>query len=268
MQSYLRRLRSPLRSDPRPNPDRMNIDTRRTIHLGVNFILAPAPDVSSSRHLEFQGALAAEKVEFTKTARVGPQAVLVREEGPKRFQVQFGPLPNQPAPVGQLLMIATANAASPAVEAGVSDKVFNTEASVVTDVFYKVWTERRQVVGRDATLRFLIDSGAQHALQYLWETRFSQQKGSLNVFGRPVLGGGLRFMLPLTPEHEEIVEIKVESFLADPSKIFLETTLKWPKPLTEEKMDPESMVSALNAYTDEHVIPFLMGAEDNGGFAL
>lgn len=240
----------------------MNLEkTRRTIHLGVNFVVAPAPDLAGGKYLDFQRRLAQEKIEFGKATKSDTQAVFVRE-GPTKLKVQVGEVAQQA--VGQLLVVAGAQVDSTSVEAGITSSVFSEEAEVVTDVFEEVWPEQRQVVSRDATLRLLFDSGVPHAFQYLWERRFGQAEQSLSEIGRPVLGGGLRLVMPPIPEEDYGAEVKIESFLRDPSKIFVETGLRWSKPVGEGTLDPRSMVTALETFTQNRVIPFITSTNDPG----
>lgn len=218
--------------------------------------MAPAPDLAASRHLDFQRRLADEKVDFNEASTKGGQAIF-RRQGPVNLKVQVGPIQGN-QPVGQLLIIGSADPQSASVEAGVSPEIFVSEAEAVTDIFEELWPERRQIVARDATLRLLYDSGTDHAFQFLWEHRFGQAGQTLNAIGRPVLGGGLRLVMPpVSGESEDFTEVKIESFLQDPSKIFIETSIKWPKPIAEGIMQPDGMVQALETFTEEKVIPFL-----------
>jgi hypothetical protein len=123
----------------------------------------------------------------------------------------------------------------------------------------ETWPEQRQIVGRDATARMLVDSGTEHAFQYLWENRLGQAARSLQASGRPISGGGLRIvMAPVATEDDpKEVEVKVESFLRDTSKVCLETVMRWPKPIAGPAIDPDGPVSAVEQFTYEQVMPFL-----------
>lgn len=234
----------------------MRLDnTGRTIHMGTNFVVAPAPSFENARHLEFQRRLAEEKIEFTQVNKQEGQVVFQRQET-VGLQVQVKGGDQQ---VGQLIMIARTDPESSAIEAGVSVDKYRRESETVCEIFQEVWPEQNQIVSRDATLRRLFDSGTDHAFQYLWERRLEQPEESLRVFERPVLGGGLRFVMPPAEAEGDpfIVEVKIESFFADPSKIFVETQLKWPKPRANASIDPASLIRAVENYTDERVISFI-----------
>ena len=63
----------------------------------------------------------------------------------------------------------------------------------------------------------------------------------MKVFGRPVLGGGIKLVFPSVSGPEEpVIEVKVETFLADPRKLFVEVAGVWdsPTPL-DEAVGPE-----------------------------
>lgn len=227
--------------------------------MGVNFIVAPRPDLSKGRHLEFQRRLAEENVEFDQVLRNQGQLVFVRG-GPKILRVQLGELPNQ-APVGQLLIIEDANMEVGSVDSGVSLEMFAADADTICDVFQEVWPEGRQILSRDAAVHELHDSGAEHAFTFLWETRLRQPEESLRKWGRSVLGGGLRFVMPPMEDEADpkMVEVKIESFLRDPSKVYLDAIMQWPRPAAEGLMEPRMLVDEVCGFVRERVIPFVKG---------
>jgi len=233
----------------------MNPSSGRTIHLGVNFIVAPSPDLSTTKQLEFQHRLAEEKIEFTQSTRAENHLLFARQQGPLFLQVQIGQPQSQ---TGQLLVIAKADPSASTVEAGLSAGVFLKDVRTIFDVFEEVWpVPYRQVVGSDAALHKLYDSGQPHAFQYLWEHRLQQAEGTLHALTRPVLGGGLRFVMPESPEHEGMTEVKIESFLRDPSQIYVEVLMQWPRPDSMDAVQPEGRVQTVLTYTDEIVVPFI-----------
>ncbi|MGH7564889.1 MAG: hypothetical protein ACREK5_10785 [Gemmatimonadota bacterium] len=209
--------------------------------------------------------MAEEQIEFSQIAKVDPQIRLLRA-GDVRLQVQVGGVETAGgAPqVGQLLIMASTDPQSSSVEAGIRSGHFKEEAEAICDVFETAWPEKRQVVSKDSALRILYDAGPHHAFEYIWEHRLHQSKDALQVFGRPVLGGGLRFVIPPQPTDEDPVsiEIKVESFLRNPKKIFVETQMQWPKPQAPARLNPSSLLQEVETFAFERVVPFLTSGEE------
>jgi hypothetical protein len=224
-------------------------DTRRTIHLGVNFLVAPFQALDPQRFFLLQQRLADERIEISQANRAGNQFQLARLTTPQ-LQIQIG----QTAPnTGQLLIVSSVEPGNPAVQAGIVDSVFKEEAAAVVDVFRDVWPETQQVLMRDAAIRMLFDCGGIHAFKYLWEKRLKQPEQALKGFGRTIHGGGIRLVFPPTQEHETVTDVKVESFLADPSKLYMEAVIQWEnqKPeLGDALLDPGPMVEELEQVSD------------------
>jgi hypothetical protein len=90
-----------------------------------------------------------------------------------------------------------------------------------------------------------------------------QRSGNtLSVFGKPVLGGGLRFVLAPLPEETNPVQIdvKIESFLQDPAKLFVETQFIWLKPgEVGASYDPKWYVEEMGNYIYSKIRKFMTG---------
>ncbi len=231
-------------------------DTRRSIHLGVNFIVTPAPAVDARHIFQFQQRLAEEQIEFNQTNRSGHIAVFVRQQ-PSVLQVQVGPLAPG-APVGQLMMLSSMDVAQSPATAVISQQIFGVAADAIGLVFREVWPETQQVVARDAAVRGLIDSGQEHAFRYLWEQRFKQPEEHLAVFGRTVVGGGLRLVFgPRDREEPQQVEVRLESFLADPRQLYVEAVARWPMPIPPSQMDPQTMLRQTSDIIGNELLKFI-----------
>jgi hypothetical protein len=238
----------------------MKENTRNTIHIGVNFIVAPAPALDTGRYLMLQERLAEEHVEFAQLNKTGTQIVLSRPQ-PYTLQVQLGLVA---PPTGQLLIIGGATAAAgTGLPIGVSPGHFRVEAQTISEVFREVWPETQQVLSRDAAIRMLFDADSEHAFQYLWEQRLKQPEQALEAFGRPVLGGGLRLVMGASPTDPELsmVEVKIESFLSDANKIYVETILQWHQPAEVTEMDPVALIDVAENFIADRVIPFIQDRE-------
>jgi hypothetical protein len=219
--------------------------------MGVNFVISPPPliDLRGS-YLDFQKNLIASGVEFTNSV-YQERTIQVMRNGSSPLQITVGVLSPQ---IGQLVIVA------PHPERPVS--LFIKEASAIVEAFNQTWSAQpKQIISCDATIRDLYEATSDHAFIELWESRLSQNLDSLGAFGRPILGGGLRFVMPPLPNESEPtqIEVKIESFLQDPKKIFIETQFAWPQPASPDTpLDPERRLNQVNEYIESEVKRFVM----------
>lgn len=212
-------------------------DSCRLLFVGVNYVLVPPPPIDSREYLGFQERLAANSLEFEQTRREAGQVILVRTQG-SPLQVQLvAPGP----PVGQLLVLADAPVHP-------LDLIVREMDAVVT-AFEENWGQPQQIVSKDVTLRYLYSISGSHAFQYIWEERLGQTDADLVGLGGPVLGGGLRFVMPATSDRKHQIELKIESFLRDSEKLFVETVFTWVEPESPGAgMHPGDVVNEVRDY--------------------
>jgi hypothetical protein len=232
----------------------MRPESRKIIHIGINFVFTPPPVIDHSKSLDFQKNLIACGIEFSG-ANLDKQKIDIICKDPEPLQITV----NVAAPqVGQLVLIAN--------QPGHSLEYFNKKAEAVVKAFHQTWPEPKSVITRDATIRNLFETESPHSFQELWEKRLGQPANFLQHFGRPVLGGGLRLVmaeLPTEPDPLRI-EIKYESFLMDLKKFFIETQFVWPKPgIPNVSFDPENRLNQLDEFIKNNVVSFIM--EPNHG---
>jgi hypothetical protein len=226
----------------------MRPETRRQIHLGINFVLVPSPDVNRRTGLAFQDALVQESIVFEQVHYGEGDLRIVRDQPP--LQIVVASPPNQPT--GQLLIIAP-NPSRPL-------ESFVQETEFIVGAFQAVWSSpQRQIIRRDVTIRDLYETD-QHAFQELWETRLGQSEHALGVFGRKVLGGGLRFVMPPEPGKPAQIEVKIESYLKDTSKVFVETQFAWHASTPPDvSFEPRARLREVNEYAKGQVVDFMKG---------
>lgn len=226
----------------------MLVHTQQTIHLGVGFVFNPQPLLDPAHYLKFQGELAAHGLVFSQTATPPGQLILIRQ--PKALDVrlqQIGPgmtglAVMAPAPWGSL-------------------EEYLDEARTVYAAYSTTWpADQLQLIGREVTLRQLYDVTDDHALRYLWEGRLKCKEEELSsAFGRPLAGGGLRFVFgPTDPsEDQPITELKVESLLQNPKKLLIEIVMKWDQAMMVTSFEPDSLVQAAERFASNEVVRFL-----------
>jgi hypothetical protein len=139
---------------------------------------------------------------------------------------------------------------------------FIEDAEMVVAAYRRVWPGPMQIVRRDCTLRYLYAVREGHAMQFLWERRLHQTEDALSAIGRPVLGGGLRLVMPPRPRvpDDAGVEVKIESLLSDARQLFLETQFVWETPAAPgTEPDPRPLIEAVDAFNAGPLTRFVAG---------
>ncbi len=232
----------------------MDLSSRKTIHMGVNFILTPMPVLDHHFSLSLQRFLNEEGISLTRVQHSETELLVFRDR-PTPLNIKVG----VQGPLGQLLIV------SPWPERDV--KAFSKEAEAVVRAFeFASATSSKQIISKDATIRDLYETDQEHAFMEIWEGFLGQSPEKLAMLEKRVLGGGLRFVMP--PQAEESdpvqVEVKIESFLRDTSKIYIEVQFTWPQPSEPgAKMRPTDLLAEVDAYIQDIAARF-SGGHHNG----
>jgi hypothetical protein len=229
----------------------MQSGERYILHLGINFVTIPAPIITPQSALAFQQAVITSGLDYVRAENPKGQVILTRET-PSPLQITVSALEPQ---VGQILVVAP----NPK---GTLD-LFIKEAEAAVEAFETVWrAQNRQIIKSDGTIRELHAIAGKHAFQELWERRLGQSSEALAAFGRPVRGGGLRFVMdPLQDEDKPVqIEVKIESFLRDTTKMFVETQFTWLKATQPgAPFAVREKLYQMNSYIEHHVYNFISG---------
>ena len=229
----------------------MNPDSRQILHMGINFVISPTPAIDMDTHMRFQQSLFDRGIEFSGITFKDREIAVERQE-PNHLAVKV--MATNPPAIGQLLII------SPQATSDLG--LFAREAVAVVEAFNSTWPSENQTIASDVTFRDIFETTADHAFQELWEERLGRSNAELQSLGWSIQAGGLRFVVPPNPEESDpiTIEIKIESFLRDPKKIWVQTTFNWVKPMpVEATMDPEKQLRQVDVYIEETVVPFIMG---------
>jgi hypothetical protein len=232
----------------------MKTQSRVIIHAGINFLSIPVPLVVPQTLLAFQQAVMAQGLEYNRVEAPKNTISLLRDT-PYPLQVSVSAQESQ---VGQLLII------TPQPKGSLD--LFIKEAEAAVQAYESVWpAPNRQIVRADATIRDLYETTSQHAFQELWENRLGQPSQALSAFGRPIRGGGLRFVMdPVAEDLPVQIEVKIESFLLDTKKIFVETQFTWPiPPAPQSPFNVRERLEKMNSYIEAHVQPFISGEKND-----
>lgn len=199
-------------------------ESKTSIHFGIQFLLAGVVLPDRQTILEFEKRLLEAGVEFSQRSARPNGFSLIRQEG-SGLQVSLETAGPQ---VLQLQIVA----ANPQCDL----EMFGRDADAVTESYQKISrTHPLQVLTTSVCLRHLY-SVQGHAFQYLWEKRLGQSKDDFkSLAGRPVAGGGLRLVLPahqIGEQEPASIELRMESFMREPDKMFIEIVHGWPRPRT------------------------------------
>jgi hypothetical protein len=229
-----------------------NRESRQSIYFGVGYVIASQWSSDTMKRLDFQKSLAQKQLDFPKTAVGTHDFTLVRTEQ--------SPLQVKGASLGPRVSSISISSERPVHTL----ELFCKEAEAVCDSYRQIWLQEQcQILQCNATIRHLY-SCEDHAFKYLWEYRLGQNPQDFHYLGkRPVLGGGLRLVMPPLKEDTEPVqiEIKIESFFRESEKMFIETLLVWPKPRLlppDVKFDPELRLKCAERYATHEVCDFLL----------
>jgi len=225
-------------------------DSRESIYMGINFVIAPAPRIDAQTNLKFQQSLIERGIGFANVA-FQEKEITIERQSPTPLVIKA--LDTQSPAIGQVVIIAP--------QPGSGLRLFIKEAEAVIEAFHATWVTRRQIVATDVTLRDLYESSTEHAFQELWEGLLGQSGDVLSRLGWSIQGGGLRFVVPPKPDDSEPVEIqlRIESFLQDTKKIWVETIFKWVQPMPPGTLlDPGRRLNQVERYIEESVIPFIL----------
>ena len=232
----------------------MKPNSRVIIHLGINFILAPCPNLTAIHRLAFQQAILEEGLEYQRVTNQADKFIITRETQPP-LEITIAPI-NQPQ-IGQLLIVSSQPKGSLSLE------LFIAEAEAVARAFLKTWPRPvYQILSNDLAIKELHETSGEHAFQEIWEERLHQSQKSLDIFNRPILGGGLRFVMPplqSDPAPKQI-EIKIESFLKNTNNIYIELQVSYPEPaVCNGPFEIGMQMKDANQFLEQQVYSFITG---------
>jgi hypothetical protein len=232
-----------------------NINSKRTHHYGVNYVVATPWTTDRQKILAFEQALLANKIEFAETKTSNNFLELTRKEE-SNLKVRI-------ASLGPDVSNVLVTSGRPSYNLD----FFIEEAEAIYGSYREIWigTKPCQIVRCDATIRHLY-SCSEHAFKYLWETRLGQKEDDFKYLGgRPILGGGLRLVIPAAKEPDPVnIEIKIESFFQATQDMFIETQFVWPQPRllqADEDFDPGQRLTSVEQYATNEVCNFLLKPE-------
>ena len=226
----------------------MRPDTKRHIHLSVNLVLSPGLPATPGQVIELQQRLAdpTSGVLFDSVRREGSQVWLQRNDPP--LELRCGPGSPQEF---QLLIMSR----HPNYRLG----DFADEVEIVAAAAREVWPGLQQAWRREVTIAHLYAVAEGSSFEYLWVQRLGQPTRDLERLGRSVRGGGLRLVLPPNPGSGDspYAEIRIESFFADLSQLFVEGAFDWRDPVRLSGLELRSMLLSVEEYLDAEVRAFV-----------
>ena len=232
---------------------KFNIESRQSIYFELSYVIASQWTGETMQRLDFQRGLAERGLDFPQTGGGQREFVLIR-----RAQ---SPLQVKIAAAGPRVSSVSISSEKPEHTLD----MFIKEAESVCAAFTQVALAGQgcQVLQTGGRIRHLY-SCSDHAFKFLWEDRLGQSPEDFKVLGKkPVSGGGLRLVMPPLRDEEEPVqiEVKIESFFAEPKKMFVDTFLFWPRPRilgADEAFDVEHRLQRVETYATGQVCDFIL----------
>ncbi|MHC4060300.1 MAG: hypothetical protein ACYSUC_01025 [Planctomycetota bacterium] len=235
-----------------------NPESRQSAYFEVSYVIANEWTSDTIQRLNFQKSLAEKQLDLPQTNVGANNFTLIRTEQ--------SPLQVRVSSLGPRASSISTSSKRPVH----SLDLFSKEAEVVCDAYRQTWLKQQcQILQCNARIQHLYSCQG-HAFKYLWEDRLGQDPQDFAYLGkRPVLGGGLRLVMPPTKDDAEPVqiEIKIESFFPELGKMFIGTSLVWPQPrllATNEKFDPESRLKRVKEYAVNEVCDFVLQTKMEG----
>ncbi|HDZ69001.1 MAG TPA: hypothetical protein ENH43_01095 [Phycisphaerales bacterium] len=232
----------------------LNRESRQSIYYSVSFITASEWLSNTMKRLDFQRLMAENQLDFPQTSAGVRNFTFIRTEQ--------SPLQVKTASLGPRVSSISISSERPVHNLD----LFVKEAEVVCNAYHQTCLSIPcQILQCGVNIRHLY-SCEDHAFKYLWESRLGQKGEDFHYLGRPVLGGGLRlFMPPLKEDTEPVqIEIKIESFLQESQKMFIETVFVWPQPRLlskDDKFDPAFRLTKVEKYATSKVLEFILKPE-------
>jgi len=232
----------------------LNRDSRQSIYFSVGYTIVSEWPSGTMQWLDFQKVLAENQLDFPQTSVGARDFTLIRRE-PSPLQVKIASL----GPRVSRILISSERPVH-------SLEYFCKEADVVCSAYGETFLQQEsQILQCGVTIRHLY-SCQDHAFKYLWEERLGQKPEDFSYLGKPVLGGGLRLVMPPSKDSAEPVqiEIKVESFFRESQKMFVETVFVWPQPRllqSDAKFDPAIRLTEVEKYATSKVWDFISRRE-------
>lgn len=239
--------------------DSIQKNTKTTSYFGLQYLLAGSWRPDRHKSVEFEKALIDNGLDFAQTQLTDRAFTLTRSD-PAPLQIKL----ESSGPQVMLIHVFSQN---PPYDLD----MFSRDIEAVTLAFQATWpADQYQLLSTTGKIHHLYSSQT-HAFKYLWEERLGQQPSDFQVLGnRPVAGGGLRLLMP--PHQAEgqepvSIEVRIESFLRETNKLFVETVFTWPRPKIingENRFEPQMAMSQIEKFAAEDVWNFIIHSRDTG----
>ncbi|MCI0498333.1 MAG: hypothetical protein L0Y36_01445 [Planctomycetales bacterium] len=232
--------------------DIIHRNSKTTSHFSIQYLLAGSWQPERIKTVEFEKALLDNGLDFSETHLYEKGFVLTRSQ-PSPLQIKI----ESPGPQVMTIGVLSQN---PQYDL----EMFCRDAQAVTLAFERTWpAEHYQLLTTTGKIHHLYSSGT-HAFKYLWEERLGQFPQDFAALGnRPVAGGGLRLLMPphaVEGSEPVSIELRIESFLRETNKLFVETVFTWPRPRMVNKnggFDPQGFMEQIENFAANEVWTFM-----------
>lgn len=227
--------------------------SKTTSHFSLQYLLAGAWQPERFKAVEFEKALLENDLAFSQTNLYEKSFILKRNQ-PSQLQIKL----ESAGPQVMSIQIVSLN---PQYDLG----MFCRDCEAVITAYAQTWPANQyQILNRNGKIHHLYSSDT-HAFKYLWEQRLGQQGQDFQILGnRPVAGGGLRLLMPphsVDGNEPVSIEARIESFLRETNKLFVETIFTWPQPInidSEEGFEPQKLMEQIEMFAANELWEFIL----------
>lgn len=222
-------------------------NSRTLTHVGVNFIIAPGMPFTKADSLRFQSQLETRGIETSNVMYGSNQISIVRQSQKSAREIRL----QNPGP-----QVAQFSILMPMPE--YSLEAVEDEIDTISELYNNVWPSKgKQILVCDASIHSTYETDKNSAFEEIWEHKLVQPSSILSVFDRPVKDGGLRFVMPPQNPLDAVVELRIESLLTDPKKIFVNLQFIWKNPtIAGDSLDSSKRIQEVERFQINNVMRF------------
>ena len=233
--------------------DIIHRNSKTTSYFFIQYLLAGAWQPELMKAVEFEKALLENGLDFSQTNLYDNSFMLTRLQ-PSQLQIKI----ESPGPQVTAIQIVSQ---SPQYDLD----LFCRDCDAAIGAFTRTWPANQyQQLTATGKIHHLYSSET-HAFKYLWEQRLGQQAQDFHILGnRPVAGGGLRLLMPphsVDGAEPVSIEVRIESFLRETNKLFVETVFTWPQPrniVADEGFRPQELMEQVESFAADDLWNFIM----------
>lgn len=232
----------------------MDISNKVVSHVSIDLVIAPFTSFDREASLLFQMHLEKKGIAISQ-ANYDDSRLIVQRLDTNPITIEIGlikALDNNPNHNAGIFSIKTTNP-------GRTLDLIIHEFEEIFNVFLEFWNskENRVLLNSRVINQYLCTLETEHSFREIWKTWLKQDEKKLQDFGMPILGGGMRFVMPQTAS-DPLKEFKFETYFQETNKLFIEVIFSRtiPQNITGQ-INLGDMINKIDNYVAKEVTNFL-----------